>query len=104
MWPSPMRAKSSTSCACLICCQTAVCRRGVCSALHRDLAWQLGEPGRPFFDTHASEDLGAYLHDYRRDLLVRHRYSMRRTLTVTLPNCCLEPRMHTQYSPICPKF
>jgi hypothetical protein len=40
--------------------------------LRRDLAWQLGEPERPFFDTHASEDLGAYLHEYRRDLLVRH--------------------------------
>ena len=39
--------------------------------LRRDLAWQLAEPNRPFFETLAPEDMGAYLHDYKADLLVR---------------------------------
>ena len=56
-------------------------------ALHRDLAWQLGESDRPFFDTHAPEDLGAYLHDYRRDLLVWNAEHLPSACCMPAPLC-----------------
>ena len=58
--------------------------------LCRDLAWQLAEPGRPFFDTLAPEDMGAYLHDYKNDLLVRLSTVNLRSGGISAESCASE--------------